>query len=222
MADVFPRRNLPDDASQWGRAVEKRTEDTEAGVVAVRQSLQSLNRNTASSLETLANQIQEIEAAQDELEAQQALIQAQQASIIATQTFLATQTVFDSRSSETTYTGNPGGVAWLPFDGTYDCSLVVTTGGAGRLLIQANSNILVGAMTALLGIEVVGVAGPSVPGPYSTYVSSNTGAGAGVSRSMVVGLSSNTTYTVRTRRGLSSTSSGSAVWSSQSLVVTRS
>lgn len=221
MADVFPRRNLPDDASQWGRAVEKRTEDTEAGVVAVQQSLQSLNRNTASSLETLANQIQEIEAAQDELEAQQALIQAQQASIIATQTFLATQTVADAKSTLDQITGNPGSITWYGYNSTYDCAVSVTTGSAGRLIIQASATLLSSGLTSVLGIEVVGVVGPAYPGPYSTYQSDTAASSSGVARIVVVDLTPNTTYTVRTRRGASG-SSGTAMWRDQTLVVTRS
>lgn len=60
MTDVFPRRNLPPDAENWGREFERRTVDTEKEVKSLDQSLQGLNRSTASSLQTLARQIKQI------------------------------------------------------------------------------------------------------------------------------------------------------------------
>lgn len=215
MADVFPRRNLPGDADNWGRIAEDRITGLDGSIVQLRQGLQSQNRNTASSLEVLAGQIKAVEDAQAE-------IRVAQAAIIATTNFLSTQTYSDARSNQDMFTGTNSGTTWHAFNSTYDCSVTLTTGAAGRLLIQATSNLIVGDLTALLGIEVVGVIGPTFPGPYSTYLSSNTGAAAGVSRSVVAQLSANTSYTVRTRRGTLGNATGSTGWASTSLVVTRS
>lgn len=227
MSDVFPRRNLPDHAEMWGREVESRVTDVGGKVEIVGQQVQSLNRNTASSLSLLADQITKLEEAQEDIRIAQANIVAAQAdivatqnSIISTQNFLSTQTVYSSKSSEDTYSGTPGGTVWLPFSSTYDCSVSVTTGSAGRLLIQASANLMAGGgINTLMGIEVVGEVGPSVPSPFTSYVTNSV---AGVTRVAVFGGSANTTYTVRIRRGVQGTTSGGAVWAVQTLAVTRS
>lgn len=60
MPDVFPRRNLPGDSDVWGRAVEKRTETLETSLEILQQGVQAQNRNTASSLQVLADAIRSI------------------------------------------------------------------------------------------------------------------------------------------------------------------
>lgn len=67
MADVFPRRNLPGGAEPWGRAVQERIVSAEGGIVALRQSTQSQNRSTASSLSQLAAQVATLQAVVDAL-----------------------------------------------------------------------------------------------------------------------------------------------------------
>lgn len=73
MPDVFPRRNLPDDAGPtasavpWGRAVENRIVGSEITLEMLQQNVQGQNRNTASSLSVIAQQIQAIEETQTEL-----------------------------------------------------------------------------------------------------------------------------------------------------------
>lgn len=196
------------------------TTDLRADIEVIQQSLQGQNRNTASSLAVLGAQVKEIAQTQDELEAQQAILASQQASIIATQTFLSTQTVAESKSTLDQITGNPGSITWYGFNATYDCSVTVTTGSAGRILIQASATLLSSGLTSVLGVEVVGVVGPAYPGPYSTYQSDTTASSSGVARIVVVDVAPNSTYTVRTRRGASG-SSGTAMWRDQSLVVTR-
>lgn len=64
MVDVFPRRNLPPQAEQWGREVENRVTslETETGVNA--QGLAGQNRNIASSLSLIAQQIEDLRATQ--------------------------------------------------------------------------------------------------------------------------------------------------------------
>jgi hypothetical protein len=58
MADVFPRRNLPPLAEQWGREVENRVVSSEGAIESLQQGLSGQNRNTASSLAVIAQQIQ--------------------------------------------------------------------------------------------------------------------------------------------------------------------
>lgn len=215
MTDVYPRRDLPGTADVWGREVETRQDSLKTTVEIVSQGVQSLNRNTASSLEVLASQIKAVERAQDE-------IRNAQAAIIATTTFLSTQTVSDSKSTLSQYTGTTSSITWESFDGTYDASVSVTTGSAGQLLIQGSATLLSSNTTSILGIEVVGQVGPSYPGPYSTYVSTLSAASSGVTRVVVFGGSANTTYTVRLRRGRDGSGSGAAMWRDQTLVVTRS
>ena len=57
MTDVFPRRNLPGDAEQWGRAHDVRLIAAESKLSTVEQNVSGQNRSIASSLATLADQI---------------------------------------------------------------------------------------------------------------------------------------------------------------------
>lgn len=60
MVDVFPRRNLPPLAEQWGREVENRVVSNEGSIESLQQGLSGQNRNTASSLAVIAQQINSI------------------------------------------------------------------------------------------------------------------------------------------------------------------
>lgn len=212
MTDVFPPWNAPDLMVPWSRAVQDRIVAAEEQISVLQQSVSGQNRNSASSLGSLADQIRNISAVQ-------VGIQAQQAQLAATSEFLRTQTSSVTRSTSDSFTGAAGGTTWRGFDPNIDCAITATTGPAGRLLIQASANLSAGGITALLAIEIVGVTGPSFPGPYSTYI---TNASAGVSRIVAAELAPNTAYTVRLRRGYSDIASGVVVWRDQSLVVTRS
>lgn len=212
MTDVFPPWNAPDLMVPWSRAVQDRIVAAEEQISVLQQSVSGQNRNSASSLGSLADQIRNISAVQVD-------IQAQQAQLAATSEFLRTQTSSVTRSTSDSFTGAAGGTTWRGFDPNIDCAITATTGPAGRLLIQASANLSAGGITALLAIEIVGVTGPSFPGPYSTYI---TNASAGVSRIVAAELAPNTAYTVRLRRGYSDIASGVVVWRDQSLVVTRS
>lgn len=212
MTDVFPPWNAPDLMVPWSRAVQDRIVAAEEQISVLQQSVSGQNRNSASSLGSLADQIRNISAVQLD-------IQAQQAQLAATSEFLRTQTSSVTRSTSDSFTGAAGGTTWRGFDPNIDCAITATTGPAGRLLIQASANLSAGGITALLAIEIVGVTGPSFPGPYSTYI---TNASAGVSRIVAAELAPNTAYTVRLRRGYSDIASGVVVWRDQSLVVTRS
>lgn len=61
MTDVFPRRDLPGAADDWGRKVEDRTIGNEQGLSQLQKSVQAQNRNTASSLSVLSNQINNLQ-----------------------------------------------------------------------------------------------------------------------------------------------------------------
>lgn len=222
MPDIYPRRNLPGDADVWGRTVEAKQDSAETSIEMLQQSVQGQNRNTASSLQVLAGQIKAVQDAQAAIILTQTQIQAAQADIVATTDFLSTQTVASSKSTLSQYTGTTSSLVWEGFDGTYDASVAVTTGSAGRLLIQGSATLLSSNTTSILGIEVVGQTGPSYPGPYSTYVSTLSAASSGVTRVVVFTGSANTTYTVRLRRGRDGSGSGAAMWRDQTLVVTRS
>lgn len=229
MPDVFPRRNLPTDAEPWGRAHDDRVLALESGLEIVTQSVQGQNRNAASSLAVIAQQVQKIADQQEILIAQQAELASQQAQLSSQQTaltntvnFLATQTVSDSKGTLDQFSGSNSGLVWSGFDGTYDCEVTLTTGSAGKLLIQASATLLSSNLTSILGIEIIGIVGPSYPGPYSTYVSTLSAASSGVTRAVVATLAPNTTYTVRTRRGRDGSGTGAAMWRDQTLVVTRS
>lgn len=212
MTDIFPPWNAPDLMVPWSRAVQDRIIAAEEQISVLQQSVSGQNRNSASSLGSLADQIRNISAVQAE-------IQAQQTRLAATSEFLRTQTSSVTRSTSASFTGASGGTTWQGFDPNIDCAITATTGPAGRLLIQASANLSAGGITALLAIEIVGVTGPAYPGPYSTYI---TNASAGVSRIVAADLAPNTAYTVRLRRGYSDIASGVVIWRDQSLVVTRS
>lgn len=60
MTDVFPRRNLPEEAEQWGRAHDDRVISLEQQVGILSQSLSGQNRNSSSSIQTLADQVKDL------------------------------------------------------------------------------------------------------------------------------------------------------------------
>ena len=59
--DVFPARNLSPEAEPWGRTIEERIVEIEGGLTRLGGTAHGTNRNIASSTETLAEQIQELE-----------------------------------------------------------------------------------------------------------------------------------------------------------------
>lgn len=60
MNDVFPRRNLPDDAEPWGREHDNRVLSLENTVDTIKNSLLGQNRNNASSVQVLADQVRDL------------------------------------------------------------------------------------------------------------------------------------------------------------------
>lgn len=218
MADVYPRRNLPDEAEQWGRDVEGRVTGLGTSVQIVGQEVQSLNRNTASSLSVIAKQITELEQAQAAIEATQVQIIAAQAAITATTNFLSTQTLYDqcigvSGGSKS----GVSGIVYEGFNGTYDCSISVTTASSGKLLISAGAAVTSSGAGAGVGPEIVGVSLPD----FTDSAAAGEGGVVGASRSRLFSLSANTTYTVRTRRWYTGSSAQFVSYQDASLVVTR-
>ena len=65
--DVFPRRNLPGEAEEWGREVEDRIRGVEYGATSQKTGLSSQNRASASSSQELARQIQSLQRAYDSI-----------------------------------------------------------------------------------------------------------------------------------------------------------
>lgn len=59
--DVFPRRNLPPEAEEWGRDVERRTIAQESALLGMGSHISGQNRTSASTLESLALQIVELQ-----------------------------------------------------------------------------------------------------------------------------------------------------------------
>lgn len=220
MADVFPRRNLPNEAEQWGRTLETTTVNNAQGIEMLAQSVQAQNRNTASSLEVLATQINTLQSQQAELQAQQVALGVQQATLQSTINFLSTQTLYDQR---VTVTGGSrgalgaGAYAYEAFDPSDDCEIVVTTATSGRLLISVGGAVTSSGSGAGIGPEVVGGALPD----FTNSAAAGADAAVGASRSVIVNLFANTTYTVRTRRWWYGTTSQFASYQAASLVVTR-
>lgn len=58
--DVLPVNNLPAPSAPWGRAMEKRLRALEKGVVADSQDIAGQNRNTAATLQGLADSVNRI------------------------------------------------------------------------------------------------------------------------------------------------------------------
>lgn len=63
--DVFPPMNLPDDgkgqsAVPWGRSVQSRIVTNEGAIQSLSQALGGQNRNSASSIQTLGNQVRDL------------------------------------------------------------------------------------------------------------------------------------------------------------------
>lgn len=65
--EVFPRRNLPGSAEQWGRIVEGRIEGVETVLESLGQSVTSQNRTTAASLQLLGSQVDDLATVANDL-----------------------------------------------------------------------------------------------------------------------------------------------------------
>lgn len=220
MPDVFPRRNLPGEAEQWGRDLETRVIGLDTNSEILGQQIQSQNRNIASSLAVMAGQIEALTEQQATLQAQQVALAAQTAALQSTINFLSTQTLYDQRpgASGGSKPGvGGGGFAYEGYDPTYDCEITVTTATSGQLLISVGGAISSSGGGAGIGPEVVGGSLPD----FTTSATAGNGAAVGASRGIIVSLAPNTTYTVRTRRWYYGASAQFVSYQAASLVVTR-
>lgn len=135
--------------------------------------------------------------------------------------FLQTQNVFDSKATQAPWSGSNSGITWFPYQVDYNAAVAVTTGSSGLLTISTSALMSGGGATsALIAVEIVGVSGPTAPAPGMLMVGGTTSLTS--SSTYRVTLAPNTTYTIRTRHGLSGTGSGAAIWGYQALSVTRS
>lgn len=166
----------------------------------------------------LARRITDIEAVQATQVAQAVTLSAQQATLSAQVTFLQTQSVADSRTNTSSFTGSNSGTNWSGFDGTYDPAVTVTTGASGKLNILGSGLVAASGLGGILGVEIVGIYGPTWPGPFAGYVLGATAPGTFAS---IASLAANTAYTVRMRRGRSENTTGVVLWGYLSLTVTR-
>lgn len=177
-----------------------------------------LGELTAPSSGQINKQLAALEATQATLTSQQATLTSQQATLSAQVTFLQTQSVADSRTNTSSYTGSNSGTNWNGYDGTYDPAVTVTTGASGKLNILGSGLVAASGLGGALGVEIVGVYGPTWPGPFAGYVLGATAPGTFAS---IASLAANTTYTVRMRRGRSENTTGVVLWGYLSLTVTR-
>lgn len=218
--DVFPRRNLPGEAEEWGRTLEGRIQSSELDVEVLAQSLKGLNRSSASSIEDIARQVQDIAANQQAIQVAQANITVAQAGIVATQNFLLGQTSFAAKNTTFNYIGT-GNI--FAYDPTYDCEVTVTAGSTGRLWCQ----VIAGCQGS--GISkgpVVGIEAFWSGGSYSYANDQGVDASAWrytgtVTRAYMLNVPANAVVTVRTRRGASNTANEQILVQGQSLSVTK-
>ena len=66
--DVFPRRNLPVEAEEWGRETEQRIMQLENAVLGANDAIAGQNRTQASTLQAIAGQLETVAAVYDSLE----------------------------------------------------------------------------------------------------------------------------------------------------------
>jgi hypothetical protein len=226
--DVYPRRNLPGSAEEWGRTVESEVKDAQRSIIQISQDVQGQNRSTAASLEAIARQLDAIAAAQEALAEQQALLAAQQVALASTQTELANQVSFLQNASVTqtknsavnATRGASGGITLEGYDPTYDCSLSLTSSSTGILEVTVGGQ-LTGSdgISAVVGYEV-SWAGGSIGVDWPRCAAAGGGL-ATTSRVSLINVPANTPLTVTTRRGYTGGTGGLVVWGYCSLIVSK-
>lgn len=174
--------------------------------------------NLQIALNELAAQQATLEAQQNTLEAQQLELGDTVGDLAATVAFLQGQTVYAANAGGMggVRTGSVG-INYESYSGTYDCSLSVTTGASGKLLISTGAVVLSSGGGAGVGPEIVGVLLPSHP--HSMFVGG--GPTAGASRTFLASLTANTTYTIRSRRWWYGSTSQTVLYENSTLAVTR-
>lgn len=144
--DVYPKRNLPGEAEQWGRTIENDQVSLKKVVQGLRNSISALARSVSSSLSSIADQINRIASQQEELaNAQEDIVD-----------LLSTQTVTHTRNATvqpfTPPTGTsavvcstpsvpiPEGYTSVDVFLTAQASAYNTSGAAGYLYCQLDLN----------------------------------------------------------------------------------
>lgn len=207
--DVYPRRNLPGTAEDWGRALETDVVGTKKALEIVGQNIGAQNRATAASLQELSRQLAAISQAQTEIEAAQS-------GILATQNFLLNQTQYGEKTGGSGgVRGATGGITLEAYDSGQDVSLSVTTSSTGILAVTVSSLLVSFGSTAGCGVEVVGVSSPDLFKSVSVR-----DATLSASRQSLLTLSPNTTYTIRSRRWYDGPG-GTVAYSYSGLTVTK-
>lgn len=142
MTDVFPRRNLPDEAEPWGREHDKRVIALETGLDGLQKGLQGQNRNTASSLASLGDQIRDL-----------------------TGRVSYSNTSTDSQSWATTQTNNQAWGPSLSFTLTESRTVSLTFVVAGTARIAALGGVASGYSSLVPALFLDGsIIGPVQPG----------------------------------------------------------
>lgn len=187
MAEVFPRRNLPELAEQWGRRMEDAVTANTTSIDILRQSLQGQNRNTASSLATLASQIQAIQVTQQGL-----------ADVVSD----LSDTVVLLQNASTSYYADAGATTWSIATGDWasgSLPSVTATSLSGRFRITVSAGVAGGDLIATF--SATGFARTRALGSTSAAVRARLGVAGGVSfvgsasKSWVIELPANTTRT---------------------------
>lgn len=203
MGDPTPAGDGLDPIVAEIRGMQKQTRDLE----------KSSGTQRAQTVKRLEQTIEDLSVVVDDLSA---VVSAQAAQL----TFLQTQTAFDSKVSLLPFSGSNSGVTWFAYQSPYNASVTVTTGASGLLVISPSALLSGGgALSALIGVEIVGISGPSAPAPGMLMVGGTVSLSS--SSTFRVALSAYTTYTIRTRHGADGTGSGACIWGYQALSVTR-
>ena len=215
---TVPNPNSTPESAAWDRWV---TDE----LVALRREISrrqvdslATDKGQTATVNGLIRTIEALREQQDTLSDQQDTLASQQATLSNQINFLENQTVYDSRANMSNYVGSNSGTTWEAYNSTYDPAVTITTGDSGRLNVLASAMLTGGDIEGLIGMEIVGVSGPSWPGPQAGIVVDATAMGA---FSTQVTLSPNTSYIIRLRRGRGGVISGAVIWGYLSLAVTK-
>lgn len=145
MADkVFPPRNLPGLADNWGREVQNETLALRREILSTNQNIGNLSRSTGGQLavisvqlDTIANQQAAINTQQSAIVAQQAEIASQQAELVARSS--VTQSLSNLSVSASAPPSTPGSVNWESGDRNFTPPR--PTGGARYVDLSVSGGI---------------------------------------------------------------------------------
>lgn len=135
--NVFPPRNLPGEAENWGREVENRIEGGEASELQLSQKLDNGLRSTAGQLAVVSSQMTELTE------------RLTLANVLAEETLVPGNTSGDGRNFWSPYEftiTKPRGVV---LDTTTSASITIATGDGGSLVPIVGFEVLPGVVTIL-------------------------------------------------------------------------